>query len=216
MKRSFLSLSPGASAGIWGLSLTLAVTFAAVLLSLAAPPLTKVFPFSLFFLAVAASAWFGGFRQGLLSLGLALFLVHFLVRPLWTTPEGLLRSGLWLVIGGSIAFTLSRLRSFQGRARAALANIAEGVVILDRDWNIVFINQYGAPCASLSPRDMIGRNYWEVAPEARGSVFEQHLRRCATDRAPVQFEMRTPRRQRWLDVRAYPLPDGMCVFAQDI
>jgi PAS domain S-box-containing protein len=186
------------------------------MLSLAAAPLTRMFPFSFFFLAVAVSAWFGGFKQGLLSLGLATFFVHFLLHPLWGTPQDLLRAVLWLLFAGSIAFMLGRLASFQGRAHSVLASVAEGVVILDRDWKIVFINQYGAPCATLSPRQMIGRSYWEVAPEASGTIFEQQLRRCAAERVPVQFEMRTPRRQRWLQVRAYPLPDGMCCFAQDI
>jgi PAS domain S-box-containing protein len=216
MNRSFLSRRPAELAGIWGLALTLAATLAAALLSLAADPLTKVFPFTFFFLALAASAWFGGFRQGLLTLVLALFFVQFLIRPLWGTPQGLLRAGLWLVIGASIAFMLAKLRGFQGQARAVLENIAEGVVILDRDWNIVFINKFGAPCASLSPQEMIGRKYWEVAPDANGTVFEQQIRRCAKERSPVQFEMRTPRRQRWLYLRAYPLPDGICIFGQDI
>jgi PAS domain S-box-containing protein len=97
-----------------------------------------------------------------------------------------------------------------------LASIAEGVVVLDRDWNITYINQLGAPCASLSPREMIGRNYWEVAPEADATPFGQHVRRCAAERVPVRFEMRTPLRHRWVHVRAYPIPDGVCVFAQDI
>ena len=216
MKRGLVSLRPAVWVGLRGLAWTLAATASAALLSLIAAPLTHQFPFSLFFLAVAVSAWFGGLRQGLLALLLAPFCVHFLIQPLWGTPEGLLRGGLWLVFGGSIAFMLSRLASFQGRAHAVLDTIAEGVVILDGDWNIVFINKYGAPCASLTPREMIGQNYWEVAPEASGTMFEQQIRRCATDRVPVQFEMRTPRRQRWLQVRAYPLPEGVCVFAQDI
>jgi PAS domain S-box-containing protein len=216
MKHGFLALHPALFTGNQALVLTLLASSSAAVLSLAAAPLTQVFPFSLFFLAVAASAWLGGVRQGLLSLVLALFFVHFFLRPLWGTPQGLLRAGLWLVIAGSIAFMLGKLRGFQSQAQTVLANIGEGVVILDQNWNVVYINEAGAPCATLSPREMIGRSYWDVAPEASGSTFEQHIRRCARESVPVQFEMRTPRRQRWLHVRAYPLPDGVCCFAQDI
>jgi PAS domain S-box-containing protein len=216
MKRGLLSLRPYLLTDPQAVTVTLAATTAAALLSRAAAPLTHLYPFSLFFLAVAVSGWFGGFRQGLLSLILAPFLVHYLFWPLWGTPQGLLRVGLWSVFAGSIAFMLGKLRSFQGQAQTVLANIGEGVVIMDRNWNVVYINESGAPCAVLSPREMIGRNYWEVAPEARGTVFEQHMKHCATERVPVQFEMRTPRRQHWLQVRAYPLPDGICCFAQDI
>jgi PAS domain S-box-containing protein len=216
MKRGLFSLRPYQLTGSQAVAVTLAATTAAALLSLAAAPLTHVYPFSLFFLAVAVSVWFGGFRQGLLSLILAPFFVHYLFWPLLGTQQGVLRVGLWLVFAGSIAFMLGKLRSFQGRAQAVLANIGEGVVIMDRDWNVVYVNESGAPCAVLPPHEMIGRNYWEVAPEACGTAFEQHMRYCATERVPVQFEMRTPRQQHWLQVRAYPLPDGMCCFAQDI
>jgi len=178
--------------------------------------MTHLFPFTFFWLAVAVCAWFGGFRQGLLSLVPALLFVHFFLRPLWGTPQGMWRGSLWLACAGAISFTMSKLRGVQGRAQAVLANISEGVVILDRDWNVVYINEWGAPCATLSPREMIGRSYWEVAPAARGTAFEQRIRQCAAERVPAQFEMQTPLRQRWLHVRAYPLPDGICVFAQDI
>ena len=93
--RSFLSLRPGLLTGPRAVTLTLVATTAAALLSWAAAPLTHVYPFSLLFLAVAISVWFGGFRQGLLSIVLAPFLVHYLFWPLWGTPQGLLRVGLW-------------------------------------------------------------------------------------------------------------------------
>jgi PAS domain S-box-containing protein len=216
MNRSLLLSRFPMLTGAWGVGLTLAATILAGVLSLSVAPLTRVFPFCFFFLAVGLSAWFGGLRQGLLALGLAPPFVHFLIQPLWGTPQSPLRVVLWLAFGASIAFMLSKLAGFQGHAHRVLANIAEGVVILDSDWKIIYINQYGAPCASLSPPEMIGRSYWEVAPEARGTVFEQQLRRCTSEHVPVQFEMCTPRRRRWLHVRAYPLPDGLCCFAQDI
>ena len=101
MKRGFLSLRPALLPSTQGVLFTLAVTSFAALLSLATAPLmTHLFPFTFFWLAVAVSAWFGGFRQGVLSLVPALFFVHFLLRPLWGTPQGLLRGSLWLACAG--------------------------------------------------------------------------------------------------------------------
>src|SRR5215831_5141840 len=193
MKRGLLSLHPALFTGTQAIVLTLVATSSAALLSLTAAPLTHAFPFSIFFLAVAVSAWFGGFRQGLVSLVLALFFVHFFLRPLWNTPQGLLRAGLWLAFAGAIAFMLGKLRGFQGQAQTVLANIGEGVVILDRDWKVVYINEAGSRCAGRSPREMIGRNYWEMVPEARGGPVEQGLMQCANERVPIQFETRTRR-----------------------
>src|SRR5215831_484107 len=216
MKSSLPSLRRGLLTGPRAVALTLAATTLMALASVVARPLSREFPFSLFFVAVAISAWFGGLRQGILAVVLSPFLVHYLVMPFSTQARELLRVALWLIIAGAIAVMLGRLRGFQGRARTVLANIDEGVVILDRDWNIVYINESGSRCAGRSPREMIGRNYWEMVPEARGGPVEQGLMQCAKERVPVQFEARTRRKQRTFHVRAYPLPEGICFFAQDI
>jgi PAS domain S-box-containing protein len=185
------------------------------LLSMVATPLSHQFPFSLFFVAAALSTWFGGPRQGILAVMLAPFPVHYLVMPLSTEPRELLRVGLWLLIAGAIVVMVGKLRGFQGRAKTVLANIDEGVVILDRAWNILYVNECGAHFAGCSPREMIGRHYWEVVPQSRDTV-EQHLRECAEENVPVQFEARMHGQQRTFHVRAYPVPEGICFFSQDI
>jgi PAS domain S-box-containing protein len=219
-KRNFLSLRSEPLTGPRGFAITVLVTGLAALLSLAAAPEIYSTPYMLFSGAVLASAWFCSFRQSLLTIGMgAVFVNYFLRSPdrhFSLQPGELLRAALWLIVAGGFAFLVSKLRESESQARKVLASITEGFFIVDRDWNLVYINDSAAHCAGKPSHEMIGRIYWEVVPEAKGTVVEQQLRRCAAEGVPVQFENRTQRLQRWLQVRAYPFPEGMSVFFQDI
>jgi PAS domain S-box-containing protein len=220
MKRSSFFLLQSHLTGFNALALTLLVTVLSALLSLAARPAIYATPYMLFSGAVLASAWLGSFRQSLIPIGLGALFVNYFLRPpgghFSLTPEELQRAAVWVLVAGTFAFSVGRLRASESRALKVLAGIADGFFVLDRDWTLVYINKAGAQAAGKSSHEMIGRNYWEVVPEARDSVIEQQLRRCAAERVPVQFETRTHRLQRWLQVRVYPFAEGISVFFQDI
>jgi PAS domain S-box-containing protein len=218
MKRSFIALRPYPLTGPRALALTLLLTGLAALVSLAAAPLIYRFPFALFFVTVTISAWFGGFRQGLYSSVLAVvFADYYLLPPRgqWSlAPAELLRIGLWLVLSLGIAFMSSRLSGSKARLGRTLAGIAEGVFILDNNWNLAYINNAGTQLLDKSGQEGVGRSFWDVVPETKGSVTEQQFKRCAAEGVPVQFESHW--RQRYFQVRAYPVPEGISVFIQDI
>src|SRR5262249_52787381 len=57
---------------------------------------------------------------------------------------------------------------------------------------------------------------WTLFPDLVGTAAEQQYLRCASERVKVQFETPIANATRWLQVRAHPFPDGICVFFQDI
>jgi PAS domain S-box-containing protein len=220
MKRSSLFLRQGRPTSFSALALTLLVTVLSALLSLAARPAIYATPYMLFSGAVLASAWLGSFRQSLIPIGLGALFVNYFLRPpgghFSLSPEELQRAAVWVLVAGTFAFSVGRLRASESQALKVLAGIGDGFFVLDRNWNVVYINKSGAQAAGKPSQEMIGRNYWEVMPEAKGTVVEQQLRRCAAERAPLQFETRTQRLQRWLQFRVYPFAGGISVFFQDI
>src|SRR5262249_5605687 len=109
-----------------------------------------------------------------------------------------------------------RLRKPKDRARMVLASIAESLMIVDRNWKLVYVNDAAAQFIGKPKRDLVRRDYWEAVPEILGSPAEQHLRRCAEERVPVQFETHSRRRQSWTNVRAYPLREGISILFQNI
>jgi len=196
-------------------ALTIAVTACAVLLTLTARTTLQSTPFMVFTAAVLISAWAGGFRQGLLcalvGAGVGYYLLVGLSVPV---PRSLLRTALWIALVSALAFLLDGLSRAQNRASKVLASIAEGFLILDHDWTVIYANDAAAQFAEKPRRDVTGRKFWDVMMV--GKPAEQHLRRCATERGPVQFESLCGRRQKWLHTRAYPFPGGISLFFRDI
>jgi hypothetical protein len=57
---------------------------------------------------------------------------------------------------------------------------------------------------------------WDLAPFLLGTPCEQQLRQAMATRQAVEFEMFSPKRQRWVEIHAYPMQDGLCVYCHDI
>ena len=72
---------------------------------MAATTLAREFPFSLFFVAVAMSAWFGGLRQGILAVVLAPSVVAVAGPLAVATPERASRADQELRVASDAALT---------------------------------------------------------------------------------------------------------------
>ncbi len=219
IRQKLLSLQPRPLIGLKAWAVSLLATGLAALLSLAAGRAIYSTPYMLFSGAVIASVWFGSFRHALFSLAMGGLFVNYFLRPPFghftLTLEELGRGAVWMLVGGAFAFLVSRLRASEGQARKVLAGIAEGFFIVDRDWKFVHVNDSATQAAGKPAPELTGRNCWDLLPDAKGTVIEQQLRRCAEEAVRVQFESRSCR-GRWLQFRAYPFSEGISVFFQDI
>jgi PAS domain S-box-containing protein len=99
---------------------------------------------------------------------------------------------------------------------AILENITDGVAIYDRDWRITFINQRGAQLAGQSATELLGKQLWEIYPNALQSEFYHGLRSVLDTGNSTQFQVFHESMEIWLGVRAYPLPIGVLVLYEDI
>ncbi len=52
-----------------------------------------------------------------------------------------------------------------------LNRISDGFVALDSHINYIFVNEAGAKLLGYEPAKLIGKNYWEAFPEAKGTSF---------------------------------------------
>jgi PAS domain S-box-containing protein len=221
MRYSFVAFRTDRLTGSSAIVLTLAMNAAAALLSLVATRWTNYStPFMVFTGAMIVCAWLGSFRDGALTAIIgAFFANYYLMHPQsgWSLGwADLSRTLAWLAFALGLAFLLAHLRKSQDNARRVLGSIGEGFCVLDRNWKVVYINDPGALLIGKKKGEIIGRTYWELTPEAQGTIVEQHLRRSAAEGVPVQFETRLPRQLRWLQIRACPFAEGLSVFFQDI
>ncbi|MHB8585430.1 MAG: sensor histidine kinase [Thermoplasmatota archaeon] len=133
-----------------------------------------------------------------------------------------------------ITFQIRQRMEAQGAAdRAALANeerhAAMDAIItayermpnpfyaMDREWRLLYMNEAGQrQRQSIRWEDEQGRVLWDVFPDLKGTKIETEFRRAMAEQAPVQFEQHYPRMNAWFSISAYPSPDGLSVYFENI
>jgi sigma-B regulation protein RsbU (phosphoserine phosphatase) len=98
-----------------------------------------------------------------------------------------------------------------------LESMSDGFYAIDREWRLTDINPRAEQVLGLRPDTSVGRSFWEVFPESRGSELEQYYRRVLELRAPEAFETLYTAWNRWFEVRAHPSGDGgLYAFFHDV
>jgi PAS domain S-box-containing protein len=112
------------------------------------------------------------------------------------------------------------LRASEERTSGVLEGMAEGFVLLDREFRIVRINAEGLRLEGRSAGDIIGRTHWDAYPGSEAGELGRLYKQAMAERVPVSrmHRFRWPDGHRsWLDMRAYPTPDGgLAVFYRDV
>jgi PAS domain S-box-containing protein len=104
------------------------------------------------------------------------------------------------------------------RLEQVLATTNDGVVTLDRDFRITYMN--GRAREMLAPGgDVMGHNVFEVFPSAvyENSPYVEHYHRAMEQRVVSGFDAFYPEPLNlWFNVIARPSPEGIVVFFRDI
>lgn len=106
------------------------------------------------------------------------------------------------------------LRAEQNLSSDVLNAMAEGFLLLDRNFEVLRLNTVGARLTGKRREDVVGRSFWEVWPDAAPEYRSAMLTRsqATLERAIARPDGSTV----WLDVRIYPTTDGLAAFFRDI
>jgi PAS domain S-box-containing protein len=187
-------------------------------------------PFLFFLMAVAFSAWYGGFRPGLFSSLILVLAGIFHVQPDDVRINFVIRPISFLLSAGAICIVVRELRIARNRAEthAAMAKAAErslhsvlestedAVVSLDSEFRCTYVNENAARQAGQSVADLTGRKPWEVFPQLAGESAQAALAQAAIDRSTNRFEVRSQLTGEWFECSVYPTAGGMNLFVHDI
>jgi PAS domain S-box-containing protein len=125
---------------------------------------------------------------------------------------------LWSAV--DLARAQQALRDERDRSQAILDSIAEGFGLIARDWTVLEMNAEGLRLGSRTAAQVIGRNHWEVWPEALDTDMGRMYHRVMHNRVAgsAEYLHRLPDGEvRNYEVRAYPAGDGGIVsFFLDI
>jgi PAS domain S-box-containing protein len=128
--------------------------------------------------------------------------------------------GVTLVSAMNVALR-ARQRQFEVRElieqrETVLTSISDAFSSIGYDWRYLYVNDRVAELAGVPKQDLLGRNIWEVFPEAVGGEFYQLAHQVMEERVAVQAEIFHVPWGRWLDTRIYPTKAGIVVFRADV
>src|SRR6056297_1447144 len=82
--------------------------------------------------------------------------------------------------------------------------IDDAFYALDEEWRFTHANERAANYLNQSVGELVGRNVWEVFPEAVNSTFEEQFEHALETKQSVSFEEYYPPLESWFEVTAYP------------
>jgi PAS domain S-box-containing protein len=107
------------------------------------------------------------------------------------------------------------LAESQRRTNDIIMSLSDGLFALDRQWNIIYINEQAASIAGRPIETLIGKNLWQFWPELRGTEVEQAYQQAMEERQPARFRVQGTYSNRWYDVNVYPSSEGITIFYVD-
>lgn len=109
-----------------------------------------------------------------------------------------------------------RSRELAERLTMTLESLTDGFFTLDRDWRFTYVNPPGERMLGRSRHDLIARSIWQTFPQAVGGKFHREYQRAMQGNEAVEFEEHYEPLGIWVQVRAFPSPQGLAVSFRDV
>jgi PAS domain S-box-containing protein len=102
------------------------------------------------------------------------------------------------------------------RYRELAKSIKGSLLVFNRDWTIAYANDYSTETVGLTPKDLVGKNVWELFPNLKNTIFWENYHFTMEKREKKTFEAFGPYHKQWFEIRAFPSEEGIVVLALDI
>ena len=109
-----------------------------------------------------------------------------------------------------------KLDVYAKRLEKVLDSINVAFYTIDRDWKLRKINKEFEQIFGVQRETVIGRNVWEIFPDAVGSPFYDFLHKAMEDGIPLTFEEQSTKPGVWFQVSIYPVNEGISGYSTDI
>ncbi|HET7233771.1 MAG TPA: PAS domain S-box protein [Longimicrobium sp.] len=122
-------------------------------------------------------------------------------------------------VAGGMGMALRRVRRAARAEReriAVLERMTDGFFSLDGEWRLQQANPVAERLAGRGRGELDGRVLWDELPGLLGTPFEHRLRLAMRDQEAAHFTARLPGGGPWLEMHAYPSPEGLTVFHRDV
>ena len=102
------------------------------------------------------------------------------------------------------------------RVLDVLDGISDAVTELDREWRIRYANAPAVAMSRMSEERLVGGCFWDLFPELLALPGHCHLQRAMQEGVHAHYEEHYPPFDLWVEVNAYPVPDGLVMVVHDV
>ncbi|MGQ4646814.1 PAS domain S-box protein [Lyngbya aestuarii] len=208
-----------------GYGVAILTTASALILTLCLQPWLTSVNFSLFYAAIAISAWYKGHGPGLVATALSTLAIAYFISPpanvFLITLNGIIRLGVFVLVALLISSletqrriareraqtNLSQLRESEEQYRRLLDTANEGIWLIDAQLRIKYANQQMAQMLGLRIEDMLDHDIYYFMDIMARNQLEQQIERQKQG-IKTQFDLCFHRRDGsnlWAIVSASPI-----------
>ncbi len=199
------------------------------------PILGDEIPYTMLYPAVAFAAYFGGLGPATFAVILGTLAADFFFLPPRfaigvSEPPQMIEVGVHVgaclilaILGSTLrqAGVEAESQSYEAelahlRLNRTLESITDCVYILDCDWRFTKLNRQAAKYFGRSQESLLGAVFWTAFPVLRGSIVERNFFRAMQQNTPSSFETLSLITGKWVEIAAYPSPDGLWVYVKDV
>lgn len=100
--------------------------------------------------------------------------------------------------------------------RDILDRISDGFIALDKDWKYVYINHKASELIGREAGELVGRNMWDIYPEAVGNEFYKAYHLAMQTQQYHFIESYYNDFDKWFENHIYPSQGGLSIHFRDI
>lgn len=106
----------------------------------------------------------------------------------------------------------SAVSGLQQQLAMTLENMTDAFCILNRNWQVMYINREAERLVLHSADSVRNITLWERFPPTMRSALYTEFHRAVDTGEPVHFELYYPPLENWFEVHAYPYSEGLGVY----
>ncbi|WP_226005626.1 PAS domain-containing sensor histidine kinase [Natrinema salinisoli] len=118
--------------------------------------------------------------------------------------------------GEDITALKERERELETELDEIFGRISDAFYAVDDQFRFTHVNERAAEFMGRTRDELLGRNVWDVFPEAADSPLSDRFRDAMESQEPVSFERYSEPFGIWAEVNAYPSETGLSVYFRDI
>lgn len=102
------------------------------------------------------------------------------------------------------------------RFERVLNTISDGIIFVNTDWQITYVNPKAESIRLLTSAELVGRYVWEVAPPSLSRDVRDAFRMSISEQRTITITEYNPDLDLWLEITMYPSSSGLALFVRDI